>query len=95
MQTGLKTEKKCKYFHLHASGSCSVSVYTNVVPFFCFKIGALQGTGMLVWSLPVKNRKRLACDVFDSFVAHDSHVFDITAGHTNMAALVFFTAFRC
>lgn len=83
----------CKYFHLQASYSCPINIYAIEVFFSVFE--PLQGTAIFVGSLPMKNRKRLARDVFGSFVAHDSHVFDITAGHTKMAALVFFTAFRC
>ena len=36
---------------------------------------------MLVCSLPLKSRKRLACDVFDTFATHFGFGHDVTDTH--------------
>ena len=46
--------------------------------YFLFKIGALHGTAMLVCSLLMKSRKRLAHDVMYTSAKHASLVYDIT-----------------
>ena len=62
MQVGSKTEKTCKYFHLQ-----SLFEY-NLHHQYLYKSStwAPQRTAMLVCSLLVKSRKRLAHEIFDT-----------------------------
>ena len=63
-----------KYFHLQASFACFVNNCTKKY-LFGFKSELL-----LVHSLLMKSKKRLAGNVFDTFAAHSSVVHDITHG---------------
>ena len=68
----IKTKKMSKYFHLQASFGCSVDNWTKKAPFgFKFEL-------LLVHSLQMKSKKRLAGNVFETFAAHSSLVHDIT-----------------
>ena len=42
------------------------------------QIRSRQGAAMLVRSLPMKSRKRLACDVSHTSATHAGHVYDVT-----------------
>ena len=47
--------------------------------FFCFRFELFQGAVIFVRSSPVKSRKRLFRDVFDTLATHTGLVFDVTA----------------
>ena len=45
---------------------------------FLFQTCAAQGAAMLARSLPMKSRKRLACDVFDTLATHAGFAHGVT-----------------
>ena len=76
--------RECKYFPLHASFGCSVSVYTKACFFCLFRILSPQGTAM-------KSRRRFSRDIFNTLSSRAGLVYFMslpaqTAGGTKQAA---------
>ena len=63
----------CEHFHLHASVGCSVNIYANEV-LFCFEFEHLGAHPC--WLR--RAEKRLARDVFDTFVTRVYLAGDVT-----------------
>ena len=78
------------YFLLKASCCCTIKhvLHRNI---FWLESGEPKGAAMLIGSLPMKNRKGLARDVFDTFATHAGRIYDVTDSllSKKMAALSF------
>ena len=73
MPAGLETEKMRKYFHL------VLYQYHTKTSILSFQIWAPLGEAMLVRSLPIKSRKRLAySNACHTFTTHSCRVYGIT-----------------
>ena len=79
----------CNHFHLQASFRCSINSHTHIHKhphtqgMYLLQIWALQGAATLLHSRLMKSRKRLPCDVLNTFHTHCSLAHDVTGGNTD------------
>ena len=79
----------CNRFHLQASLGCSINSHThihihiNTQGMYLLQIWALQGAAMLLRSRLMRSRKRLPCDVLNTFHTLCSLAHDVTGGDTD------------